>query len=533
MIHDYSIRTIFGAGALVLAGALAAPPVAGAADGEALLRSYCLTCHTEQGAGSGGLSRINEMRKSPEGWHMTMNRMQNMHGLTMPPEDKRAVIKHLADTRGLAPAEAEPWRYLLEQDTNRVEDVAEPYAEMCARCHSGARFALQRRSAGEWALLVHTHMGQNPTLELHALSRDRPWMQLALDETAPALAADFPLDSAEWRAWQAAVKPELAGSWRLVGHVPGKGEFDARMTAEGSAADGYTLRVDGRYLDGSRLSGRGSATVYTGYEWRGTLELDGVPMRQVMAAAADGAEMQGRMFRRDARELGGELRAVREGATGQVIAALPGHLRRGETGIVTIVGSRLAGNVSLGAGVRVLEVLSRDADRVVVRARADGANGLREVRVGTARGAGMLAVYDRIARVEVLPHNAVARVGGPGDAQMEKVRVAYRAVAYAAGPDGEAGTDDDIRLGPVPVSWSIEPADDDAAEADDHVFAGSIDADGLFTPGDAGPNPKRSMSGGNTGRLAVVATVAGGAEPVEGRASLLVAAPDFVRRVLD
>ncbi|HRP98412.1 MAG TPA: quinohemoprotein amine dehydrogenase subunit alpha [Rhodocyclaceae bacterium] len=532
LIKKNSIRAMLGAGALALSGALSTSVLAAELDGRSIIRANCLTCHTEDGA-SGKFSRISEQRKTPEGWQMTLNRMEHLRSLKLPAAEKRAVIKYLADTQGLAPSEAAPYRYLLEQDTNRVEEVGEAYAEMCARCHSGARFGLQRRSEAEWNLLVHFHMGQHPTLELHAMSRDRPWMQLALNETVPQLAKDYPFDSQAWRDWQQAAKPQLGGSWRLLGYVPGKGEFDARMIAAPAGADRFELRIDGRYADGSPMSGSGTATVYTGYEWRGNLNIDGVAMRQVLAADPKGGAMSGRLFVRSSREIGGELRAVKEGSASQVLAVMPAHLRAGEAQTLTIVGSRLNGSVSLGKGVRVLDVLSRSADRITVRAQANGAAGMRDVSVGRATGAGLLAVYDRVARVDVSPANAVSRFGGPGDVQMEKVRVAYRAVGYAAGPDGEAGTDDDLRLGYMPATWAIAPFDEAAAEEKDHEFAGSIDADGVFTPGDAGPNPQRRKSANNGGNLSVVATVGAGAEAVTGHGHLLVAVPDFVRRVLD
>lgn len=527
-MNDNAIRAILRTGVMALASLSIAPVIAAEPEGREIIRTYCVACHSEEGAGT-AFSRISSQRKTPEGWHMTLNRMEHLRAVSLPLAEKRALIKHLADTQGLAPTEAAPYRYLLEQDTNIVEATPEPYVEMCARCHSGARFGLQRRNEEEWRLLVHFHMGQYPPIELHALSRDRPWMQLALTETVPQLASDFPLDSDAWRDWQLAPKPALAGEWRMLGYIPGKGEFEARMSASETAPDRFRLSVSGQYADGSPVRGEGHATVYTGYEWRGDLDLDGLRTRQVLAAATDGSEMIGRLFMRDAREIGARLQVFREGAQSRVHAVMPSHLRIGESGTVTIVGSRLDGAVSLGDGVRVLEEVSRSPDRITLRVQATGGAGARDVAVGGARGAGLLAVYDRIARVEVSPQNAVARVGGPGDSQMEKVRVAYRAVAYASTPDGK----DELRLGFVPATWTVEPADDDARNSEDHVFAGSIDADGVFTPGDAGPNPKRFMSGGNTGRLSIVASVPDGSASVTGRASLLVAVPDFVRRVLD
>lgn len=531
-MNKHKARTaVFWAGAMSVAGSLGMASAV-AADAGSIMTRTCGTCHTESSPGAGDFSRMSGMRKTPEGWQMTINRMQSLRGLHLSADEKQTVIKHLADTRGLAPGETVGSRYLLEQDTNLVENTPEAYTQMCARCHSGARVALQRRTEDEWKWLVHFHMGQHPTLEFHSLARDRPWFELALNDTAVQLGKDYPLESAEWKAWQAAPKPQLNGEWRLLGYVPGKGEFDARMTATPTGLDAFALTVAGRYADGSPLAGTGSATVYTGFEWRAALELDGVKMRQVLAAAPAGGEMQGRMFRRDDKALGGELRAVRPGANAQVLAVMPPHLKIGVEQPLTIVGEKLGGDISLGKGVEVLRVVSRDAERVSVIARAKGASGARDVKVGTAAGKGLLAVYDQVARVEVLPANAIARIGGGGGV-MEKVGVAYRARAYAAGPDGKPGTDDDVALGYMPTSWSIAPADHTAEEERDHEFAGSIDANGVFTPGDGGPNPKRKMNANNVGRLAVVATVKDGAEPVEGRGSLLVSVPDFVVGVLD
>jgi quinohemoprotein amine dehydrogenase len=532
LIEKLAGPAILGAALIAFAGIASAPAAAAGGDAETIIRNTCGACHTENGEGSGQFSRISQQRKTPEGWQVTINRMEHLRGLRLSPEDKRTVIKYLADTRGLAPSEAAPYRYLLEQDTNRVEAVSPDYAQMCARCHSGARFGLQRRSEEEWKLLVQFHVAQHPTLEFHSMSRDRPWFQLAMNETSAKLVKDFPLATDAWRKWQAAPKPALGGDWNLVGYVPGKGEFAARMRAEPTGTDQFRLAVDGRYADGSPLRGAGSATVFTGYEWRGALEIDGAKMRQVLAAQADGGAMAGRMFRRDAEADGGELRVVKADGAPQVVAVMPSHLRKGAAQQITVVGSGLDGEVSLGQGVTVEKVVSRSADRVTVIAHATGKAGARDVAVGSARAPGALAVYERLARVEVLPADAVARIGGGGGA-MEKIGVAYRAVGYAAGPDGKAGTGDDLKLGYMPATWAIAPADHTAEEELDHKFAGSIDVNGVFTPGDAGPNPQRKMSANNVGRLTVVATVDDRAKAVRGHGRLLVSVPDFVQEVLD
>ena len=62
-----------------------------------------------------------------------------------------------------------------------------------------------------------------------------------------------------------------------------------------------------------------------------------------------------------------------------------------------IHGIGLDGDVSLGEGVTIEEVVARDAETVVVRASADAdaASGARTVSVGDADADGLLTVYRR------------------------------------------------------------------------------------------------------------------------------------------
>lgn len=528
--NNNSKRAALGTGVLALAGLVSAPLMA--QEAQQIIRDRCLACHTESGtAEAPSFSRISEQRKTPEGWHFTLNRMIHLRGLQISTEEKRALVKYLADTQGLAPEETEGYRYLLEQDTNIVETGIEPgVAEICARCHSGARFTLQRRTEREWQYLVDFHMGQFPTAEFHSLARDRPWFDIARNDTAIKLAKQFPFESKAWSNWKAAAKTDLMGRWRVTGHVPGKGEFDAWMSAAKTADSRYDLTLEGRYVDGSALKGSGKAKVFTGYEWRAGLTIDGVEMRQVMAADKVGNRMNGRMFLTAEREIGGELMAVRDQGVAVLLAVQPSYLKVGESTRLTLIGQNLNGDISLGKGIEVEQVVSRDNDRITVIARASGAEGLRSVTVGKA--AAELAVYSELARVDVMPANAVTRNGG-ADSAMAKVRANYRAVGYSAGADGKAGTEDDLRLGYMPAQWSIKPADEVAAHDKDDVYAGMINAAGIFTPGDAGPNSARKMNANNVGRLVVVASVKDGDKTVEGEGSMLVAVQDFIRRVLD
>lgn len=525
-------RALGGGSAFALATLLSIPALATPAGGEDIIRSNCLACHSETGDSAAPFSRISQQRKTPEGWQMSINRMQTLRGLQISSEDKQALIKYLADTQGLAPSETAGRRYALEQYDNVVEDNDPAYAQMCARCHSGARPALQRRTEQEWNRLVHFHLAQFPSLELHALARDRDWFGIAFNETVPSLAKDFPFDSPQWTAWKALPKAEFDGSWRVTGYLPGKGDYSGRMTVSKTAADQYSLSLQGQYADGTPISGEGKAIVYTGYEWRAQLEIDGVALKQVLAADASGETLSGRMFERQATDMGGALQAWREGAASQIVAVYPGYLRQGTEQELTIIGHGLEGDISLGAGAELVRVLERSGDSVRVLARGTSALGASSVSVGKASSDTALQVYDRLARVEVLPAEAVARVGGAGS-KVPKVRATYRALGYAAGPDGQAGTEDDVRLGFMPASWSLTPFDEVAAEDKDLEFAGQIDAQGIFTPGDGGPNPVRKMSTNNAGNLNVVASVTDGEQTLEGQGHLLVSVQRFVDPVLE
>ena len=99
------------------------------------------------------------------------------------------------------------------------------------------------------------------------------------------------------------------------------------------------------------------------------------------------------------------------------------------------------------------------------------------------------------------------------------------------GPDGKAGTPDDLNLGIVDVKWSVEEYTATFGD-DDMQFVGTLDAAGLFTPNVDGPNPKRSGNRNNIGDVWVVAELAptGGAaaKPLRARAHLLVTVPVYM-----
>jgi len=438
---------------------------------------------------------------------------------------QRRLVKYFADTQGLAPSESAPNRFILEQELNTIEQhETEQFRTMCARCHTGARVALQRRSEDEWRNLIHFHLGQFPTTEYQMMGRDRDWLGQALKEVLPVLAKNYPLQSAAWEQWRDAPKPGFGGRWRVVGYMPGRGDFSGVMVTGAQDGDRYSVEFSGQFVDGEALSGSGSAIVYTGYEWRATLQLGDVRYRQVLASSEDGSELTGRMFQRESNEWGLRMRAVRETGASKVLAVQPGIIRAGSMGLVTVVGFNLAGAVDLGPGLKVLEEVSRGAGNILLRVAADGAApvGERAIQVGESELAQALTVYKDIDRLQVEPAYAVGRVGDNGGSQ-PSVQAIFDAIAWSNGADGEAGTADDLRIGRVPAQWSVAPRNEQAIADEDLRFAGQMGSDdGVFAPSLAGPNPERRFQTNNAGNLTVLAGIDQDGQTIQGEGHLMV-----------
>lgn len=516
---------------LLLAAALSCSAAAAgqtaSANPDAILNARCAGCHQRQADGS--LARIGELRKTPEGWDMSITRMRIWHGLRIEAAEQAALVKYLADRQGLAPEEVAPFRYALERRPGHREEADDQtLAEMCARCHTYARVGLQRRNAGEWLKLVHTHVGQYPTLEYQAMARDRRWWEIATTELPDRLASKWPLQTDAWKKWVARKPIDLSGRWRVAGHRPGKGGFWGTMSVRTERRDHYSVAYDLAYADGTRLTGKGRSILYTGYEWRGSSTLGSEAISEVFAVAADGASLQGRWFLDEADEIGGTLRAVRAKGTPVVLDVSPAYVRRGVSTVVTIHGVGLGSKVGLGEGVRVEKLISAQPDKVVVQLRPapSAATGPRRLTAGPAAGVGPV-VYDEVGSVVVEPAMTVARVGGAGG-PVPPVAAQFEAVGYMNGPDGQPGTEDDVRIGIMPARWAVEDFDDTARQFQDAKFAGTLESTGLFRPALAGPNARRPMNGNNVGNLTVTATVADGAREVSGKGQLIVTVQRWV-----
>ncbi|MDY0057131.1 MAG: quinohemoprotein amine dehydrogenase subunit alpha [Methyloversatilis sp.] len=496
-----------------------------ASDGtaEALVNSKCAVCHSAKGDGK--WDRISESRRTPEGWDMTVARMSFAHGVKMTREERSSIVKYLSDAYGLSPDESAAHRYIVDRTPSVVEHPENKLiGDTCARCHSYGRIAVQRRTEEDWRKLVHFHVGQFPVIEIQAGGRDRNWFEIANGEASVELGKVYGFDSDSWNKWKAQKPADASGSWRVVGYKPGTGAYEGTATVQRTGTDAYSVTMALRYENGTSETLKGSALIYTGHEWRATLKSGDREINQVMTLADGGRSLSGRWFEADYDAVGGTLRAVRtDGAKPEVLSVQPAALKAGTRTRLVINGVGLDGDVSLGGGVKVLSVAERSADRVVVEVESEknAVTGPREVKVGNARSGNAFAVYQRVDYVKITPDHPMARVGDAGGS-MKKVPAQLEALGYAVGADGKKGTADDVLIGALPASWSLDNLNKVAAEMQDVKYAGRIQSNGLFVTNDAGPNPDRKYQANNVGELKVTATVKDGTRTLKATAPLIV-----------
>ncbi len=510
---------------------------------------HCAACHEADSAGR--MTRISFMRKTPEGWQTSLRRMVTLNDVQLDPETAREIVKYLSDNQGLAPEELRPGRFEVERRMIDYEYEADEDTETtCKQCHSLGRVITQRRTEEEWGLLVATHRGLYPLSDFQAFRRGGPPPPDAEDPRHPMdkaiahLSSAFPLETPEWTAWSATMRPpRLAGTWALAGHAPGKGDVygEVVITADPDADDRFTTETTFTYAhSGESTTRTGSALIYTGYQWRGRSFAgsgagDDEGMREVMMVERGWQEISGRWFTGGYDELGLDVTLHRVASGPVVTGVYPRAIRTSESGRdVRIYGANFprdidAASIDFGPGVEVTRVVQAMDDVVTVQVSvsADATIGMRDLFVAGVSRRDAVVVYDEVSRISVTPRAGMARIGG---ANFPKQFQQFEAVAYHDGADGESDTEDDLNLGTVDVEWSLEEYavtyDDD-----DLQFVGSLDDTGLFTPAVDGPNPNRSKSRNNIGDVWVVATYVprAGAKSLGARAHLLVTVPLYMR----
>ncbi|MBI3757373.1 MAG: quinohemoprotein amine dehydrogenase subunit alpha [Deltaproteobacteria bacterium] len=506
--------------------------------GAALVQSRCAVCHAPQRGDK--LEAIESARKTPEGWEMTLDRMIRTHGLRLQPTDGAQLVKYLSDCYGLAPAEVAPYQHVLEKRINAVAQVDLPKTVQgaCVQCHSYARIALQRRTADSWkrvpdmklALITNT---ENVTASSGLLSNY--WYDDATKEAIPYIVKQFPFTSEAWTKWQIAAKPDYAGTWKVVGHDPGKGgDYTGELTLSALGGDRYEGAFTHRFSDGSTVSGKTTAIVYTGFQWRGIAQLEGGQKQQeIFFGSENGALLSGRRLSTGLGDLGMDEKLYRKKDIARLLTIMPAALKAGDTQKVRLFATSFPANLpesalQFGEGVKVQAITRSSDDTIVaeVTTKKDVKIGARQIKVSGMQGDATLQVYAAVDYIRIAPEQGFAR---PGGVKARKVMEQFEAIGYLNGPDGVKGTKDDIKVGRVaPVKWDVE--ENVTHNNDDDIqFVGKIDENGLFTPAEDGPNTKRERMEHNVGDVWVEAwyTPDGAKRPMGARAPLLVMPEKF------
>jgi quinohemoprotein amine dehydrogenase len=486
----------------------------------------CTGCHKNNG---GLVSRISYVRQAPEAWEETLWRHKRIHGLSITREEKESLILYFSGKHGLAPAEVAPYAYTLEKRDTKEKVDSQVIVDMCVRCHSYAKTALQRRTPEEWTKLAHMHSGVLP-MWLYQLQDVLDW-----DDTLTAclkeLSKRFPLETPEWKQWVSSRPKAGEGKWVVAGYQAGKGAYGGEIELKKAGEAFYTYAGTVEFETGEKLPIEGKATLYGGYAWRASGTLAGKPIREVFHISMDGSIFTGVRFDDPHFELRGVETRAFAGSSPRILSVMPKALKAGTKGaVVTIVGTGLSNDVNLGDGVTVKKVVSGSPTKVVVTVDvADkAAAGYRDATAGGAAAGKLFAVYAAADYIKVVPSPAMSRTGGLGFAVKQLVQ--FDAMAFSKGADGAAGTGDDIEIGRVPAAWKVVEL---ASSNEDHdaEFVGTIDKNGLFTPGDEGPNPKRFMQENNMGDVWVTAThTTPGGGTLSARGYLLATIPLYVQR---
>ncbi|MGQ0732988.1 MAG: quinohemoprotein amine dehydrogenase subunit alpha [Acidobacteriota bacterium] len=520
------------------------------------VQKACAPCHTVDDKQQ--VSRLSFQRNTPEGWQEVIRRMVALNGLQIDPQTAREVVRYLSNNHGLAPEEARPAAWDVERRWIDYKYEANADADtVCKQCHSLGRVISQRRTREEWNLLISMHRGWYPLVDNQAFRRGGPAprepsadgrppdARHPVEKAVDHLASAFPLKTAEWTAWSATMRPaRLEGTWTISGHEPGRGAVYGRMTIKAVAGTTDEFTTEATLVDaktGTRSTRTGQALVYTGFQWRGRSAVAGredSSLREVMFVDREWQRIDGRWFTGGYDELGMDITLQRLGSETRVLGTSRPALRAGSSAQelkifgANIPGALQASDVDLGPGVTVTRIANATSDEVSVSVdvAATAPVGARDLFVAGRSRPRAVAVYDSVDTLKVSPEWAMARVGG---VVFPKGFAQFEARAFDNGPDDRPGTADDIDLGLVAATWSLEEFA--ATYGDDDVkFVGSIDAvTGLFTPNVDGPNPARSGERNNIGDVYAVASYApsdgsGSAKPVRARAHLLVTVPLYM-----
>jgi quinohemoprotein amine dehydrogenase len=509
--------------ACILAGSVRASDEEGIPVTDPLVKAKCGTCHAVDQRGN--MERVSWERSTPEGWQEVLKQMILGNGVSLTPTEARAMVKYLSTSHGLAPEEARTVMYDAERrihDETKLAD--ENIRTACAKCHAMARPLSWRRSLDDWKQLADTHLAR--------------YKAQPNQEALAFLAKNAPLHTPEWIAWTARPRElNLTGRWLVSAYIPGRGKYYGEMEINPAGDGEFSTTVHMKSVrDGSEIVRSGRSVVYAGYAWRGrskgSASASSAPddlsseAREVMWIAPDQSKAEGRWFWGQYQEFGIDVKLQRPSSDAALLAVDRASLKIGtQANRIRLIANNVPAQVNpadlnFGPGVKVRRIVSRTPSEVVaeVDVAADAPLGSRDVTFQRSVIASAIAIYDRVDYVKVTPDSSLAAFG---DQRHARGYQQFEAIGYYRGADGRAHTTDDVELGPVDVTWSIEIFY--ALEGSSTDFVGKVDSNGFFTPA--------AQSANNNYDLWIIATARNekgkNGRPLVGKGFLVVTVPTY------
>jgi len=495
-----------------------------------LVIAKCGGCHARDDRGN--MQRLSWERTTPEGWQNALKQMILLQGLSVTASEARSIVKYLSSTHGLAPEEAEPVMYDAERRIHEETGISSDLHDACAKCHSFARSLAWRRSMADWKQFLDSHAER-----------------YKIPSTAEAfafLSKSAILHTPAWDAWRdRAISENLAGRWLVSAYMPGRGKYYGEMQITRDGDDEYSTRVTLTSVkDGSQISRSGRTTLFGGSELRGRSSGSGggktagrnsggvapddpsSEAREVLLIAPNQRTAKGRWFWGQYQEFGLDVKVQRASSYPTLIGIDRSSLKTGSrANRVRLIGENFRSDNALtdfafGPGVTVRSIASRSPSEIVVELEVAGnaRPGKRDISFHQSVLPDGIAIYDRIDYIKVTPDSTVAAFG---DGTHAKGYQQFEAIGYQRGPDGRNHTADDVALGPVDVTWSVQVFH--AAEGNRSDSVGTVSPLGLFIPADN--NPKLNFD------IWVIATSrdekSQNGEPLVGKSYMVLTVPTY------
>ena len=501
-------------GLLLLLGA--AVPGAMAFSKESLTYQKCTSCHAVV---DGRISRVEEIRTTPDEWGVIIDRMARLHGMDLNAQERDILLKEICATQILSPEELDKvWYMDLYNNPQTVEgpqgEQEEKLFATCVRCHSAGKIYSYRMTESAWAKVRDFHYYVDPPID--GQMREMKWY----DESTAVL-AELAKSHPYGKAWQAP-KANPAGSWLILGNQPGKGNYRGSATIQAEQNGNYSVKGSLSFDDGTSEQFQGEALLFGGHALRTRTKHNNVKTLGAFAFANGMIRGQHHFPAPDFRTSTSSWYPA-EGAA-RLLKVTPAYLLAGEVTTLTIDGVKLpevqAGDLKFkGGNVKILEA-KRVGEAIVAKVVYQGTGNAQASLEVNKLNSIAVNLADRIDYIKITPELGRARVYGGVHFPAEGVQ--FEAIAYAAG---------DVALGAVAASFKL--SEEVTRENDDDLaWVGAIGANGFYHPkGDYGQVLTREYKTEATGLVKVEAAYRRGDRDYAAEAMLAVVPPDYVQRI--